>query len=215
MPGEAQVIHLLEGDVSLHVAAGSAFEIIYPQATRLPPDASTSAESPPGLHPVGVACRIGPADVAFDERVRISMRVEGPTERIGIYADDGRCVLLGADEGDEGRLSARIRAFGRFALMKDNMPPKISGLHPETGSVGEADITFSAEVTDTWAGIGREEDVVIELDGVRLVSEYDPEAERVTASPDQSLEAGAHHLVLTLRDAAGNETVASTDFISR
>ena len=54
MPGEAQVIHLLEGDVSLHVAAGSAFEIIYPQATRLPPDASTSAESPPGLHPVGV-----------------------------------------------------------------------------------------------------------------------------------------------------------------
>ncbi len=217
MPGEAQVIHLLEGDVSLHVAAGSAFEIIYPQATRLPSDASTSAESPPGLHPVGVACRIGPADAAFDERVRISMRVEGPTERLGIYADDGHgCwVLLGADEGDDGRLSARIRAFGRFALMKDNMPPTISGLHPETGSVVDADITFSAGVTDIGAGIGREEDVVIELDGVRLVSEYDPEAERVTASPDQSLEAGAHHLVLTLRDAAGNETVASTDFISR
>ena len=132
-----------------------------------------------------------------------------------LIAEGDLVVLLGADEGDDGRLSARIRAFGRFALMKDNMPPTISGLHPETGSVVDADITFSAGVTDTGAGIGREEDVVIELDGVRLVSEYDPEAERVTASPDQSLEAGAHHLVLTLRDAAGNETVASTDFISR
>ena len=53
------------------------------------------------------------------------------------------------------------------------------------------------------------------LTRLRLISEYDPEAERVTASADESLAAGAHQLVLTLRDAAGNERVATTDFVSR
>ena len=60
-----------------------------------------------------------------------------------------------------------------------------------------------------------EQDVVLELDGVRLISEYDPEAETVTASADEPLEPGSHSLVLTLRDAAGNETVATSDFTSR
>jgi hypothetical protein len=74
---------------------------------------------------------------------------------------------------------------------------------------------FSAEVADAGSGIALEEDVILELDGVRLISEYDPEADRVTAAADGPLVAGAHHLVLTLRDAAGNVTAARTDFISR
>jgi hypothetical protein len=215
-PGQARVIRLLEGDVLLHMAAGSAFEVLYPQATRLPLEASTP-EALSGLHLVGAGCQIGPADAAFDERVRISMRVGEPTGRVGVYADDGqgRWVLLGAEVDEDGRLSAGIRAFGRFALMRDSLPPTISRLHPESGSVVEADVTFSAGVADAGSGIGREEDVVFELDGNRLISEYDPEAERVTASADESLAAGAHHLVLTLRDAAGNESVASVDFVSR
>ena len=217
VPGQPTEIPLLGGDVSLQLAAGSAFEILYPQVTRLV--LSDSIDASTGLRGAGVGCLIGPADAAFDERARISLRVAGPTDHLGVYADDGngRWVFIGADADADGedRISARIRAFGRFALMADVGPPSITGLQPDPGSVVDADVTFAAEVADAGSGIALEEDVRLELDGVRLISEYDPEADRVTAAADEPLVAGAHHLVLTLRDAAGNVTTATTDFISR
>jgi len=208
-PGTSEVIHLLEGEVALHMAAGSAFEMFYPQAQRLAPEASE------GLKAVGMGCEIGPADAAFDERVRISMKAT--PDRTGIYADDGqgRWVFIGADPDGDDRISASIRALGRFAVLKDAVPPIIANLRPETGSIVNSHVEFSASVADNGSGISREDDVVLELDGVQLVAEYDPEAARVTGTADQPMAAGAHHLVVTLRDAVGNETVARTDFISR
>ncbi len=215
VPGEATEIPLLEDDVRLQLAAGSALEVLYPQATRLV--ISDSIDASTGLRGAGVGCRIGPADAAFDERARISLRVNGPTEHLGVYADDGhdRWVFVGADADGEDRISARIRAFGRFTVMTDVTAPSIAGLQPAPGSVVDADVTFAADVEDAGSGIALEEDVILELDGLRLISEYDPEADRVTAAADEPLVAGAHHLVLTLRDAAGNVTTATTDFISR
>ncbi len=217
-PGQAQDIPLLGGDVVLHLAAGSAFEVLYPQATRLTSDALT-VDPASGLRPTGLGCEIGPADAAFDEWARISMRTPaGEAQRLGLYVDGGKgkWVFLGADEdGDTGTLSTRIRAFGRFALMQDLLPPTIDNLQPESGIVVDGDVTFSADVADAGSGIKREEDVVLELDGLRLISEYDPEAERVWAVADQPLAPGVHHLVLTLRDAAGNQSQSRSDFISR
>ena len=99
--------------------------------------------------------------------------------------------------------------------MKDGTPPAIAHVLPETGSVVDADVEFSARVTDNGAGIKQEQDVILELDGVPLIAEYDPEADRVTATADLPLTAGAHHLAVTVRDAVGNESVATADFISR
>ena len=214
-PGIPEVIHLLDGEVVLHTAAGSAFEVFYPQAERSAHEADDAGSR--GLVAVGVGCVIGPADAAFDERARISMKVTGPLDRTGVYADDGkgRWVFIGADPDGDDRISAPIRALGRFAVLQDVMPPVIAKLSPETGSVVDANVEFAANVTDTGSGINKEEDIILALDGVMLVAEYDPEAERVRAVADQPLEAGAHHLVATLRDAVGNETVARTDFISR
>jgi hypothetical protein len=214
-PGRAQVIRLLEGDVALHLAAGSAYEVFYPQALRLVADVGSTAAG--GLVVAGSGCTIGPADAAFDEWARISMKVDGSLDQIGIYADDGQggWAFIGADQDGTDRLSAPIRALGKFALMKDGTAPRIADVRPEAGQVVAADIEFSARVVDDGSGIKREEDVQLELDGDRLIAEYDPEADRVTAAADQPLQPGTHQLVVTLRDAVGNETVVTTDFISR
>jgi hypothetical protein len=210
-PGQERIISLLDGDLQLQSAAGSVFEILYPQALAITVEASE------GLEAAGRGCEIGPADVAFDERARISMGFSGEADGLGVYADDGqgRWVFIGADLDGPNRLSAGVRAFGRFALLRDAMSPTILALEPESGSVVNADIAFSADIADAGSGIKREEDIVLELDGLRLISEYDPDTGQVMATADELLAAGAHHLVLTLRDAAGNESVLRSDFISR
>ena len=98
--------------------------------------------------------------------------------------------------------------------MVDETPPEVSGVQPAQGSSVAAP-RFSARILDGGSGIGRERDVVLELDGVRLVSEYDPEAARVIAEPDGPLAAGPHKLVITVRDRAANETRREVTFTSR
>lgn len=211
-PAQARDVDLLEGDVTIHGAEGSAYEPLYPQAIRF--DGETSE----GLRLIGPAAEVGPADAAFDERARISLRIpEGaPTDGLGVYADDGagRWVFIGADT-TAGRLSAAIRAFGRFALLVDGTPPAIDDLLPAEGTTTEAMPRLSARIHDAGSGIGAEEDIVVELNGVRLIAEYDPEADRVIASPDAPLAPGRHRLRLAVTDAAGNTAQAERSFVSR
>ena len=140
-----------------------------------------------------------------------------PVEGLAVYSDNGRgrWGFRGSDQEEGGRyLAATVRSLGSFALMIDETPPVVSGVRPSAGST-VAGPRFSARVEDDGSGIGREKDVVLELDGVRLVSEYDPEARRVTAEPDGPLAAGPHTLVITVRDRAANETRREVTFTSR
>lgn len=212
-PGRRATLSYLEDRVRLEVSAGSAYRTLAPQARRLTPEASR------GLRATGLGCRLGPADAAFDEPVRLWLRVpEGvPVEGLAVYSDNGRgrWAFRGSDREEGGRyLAATVRSLGSFALMIDETPPVISGVRPSAGST-VASPRFSARVEDEGSGIGREKDVVLDLDGVRLVSEYDPEARRVTAEPDGPLAAGPHTLVITVRDRAANETRQEVTFTSR
>ena len=214
-PGTKATLRYLEDRVRLQAPAGAAYGTLIPQARQVTPEASK------GLRATGFGCRLGPADAAFDKPLRLWLKVpEGvPAEGLAVYSDNGRgrWGFRGRDPEEGGRyLAASVRALGRFALMIDETPPAVSGVQPAAGStVTAAAPRFSARVRDQGSGIGREKDVVLELDGIRLVSEYDPEAGRVTAEPDGPLPAGAHTLVITVRDRAANETRREVPFTSR
>ena len=186
-PGTEATLRYLDDRVRLRAPAGSAYRTLVPQARLLAPEASQA------LRATGFGCRLGPADAAFDEPLRLWLKVpEGvPTRGLGVYSDNGRgrWSYRGSDPEEGGRyLAASVRALGSFALMIDQALPAVSGVQPAAGStVTAAAPRFSARVRDDGSGIGRERDVVLELDGVRLVSEYDPEARRVTAAPDGPL----------------------------
>ena len=212
-PGARATLSYLEDHVRLQAFAGSAYQPLAPQARRFTPKASK------GLRATALGCRLGPADAAFDEPVRLWLRVPAgvPVEKAGVYSGNGRgrWGFRGNDRQEGGRyLTAKVRALGRFAVMIDETPPEVSGVRPSQGS-SVAEPRLSARVLDQGSGIGRERDVVLELDGKRLISEYDPEAARVTAVPDAPLAAGPHTFVITVRDRAGNETRRQVTFTSR
>ena len=212
-PGARATLSYLDDHVRLQASAGSAYQPLAPQARRFTPKASK------GLRATALGCQLGPADAAFDEPVHLWLRVPAgvPVEKAGVYSGSGRgrWGFRGSDRQEGGRyLAAKVRALGHFAVMIDETPPEVSGVRPTEGASVTAP-RFSARVLDQGSGIGREKDVVLELDGKRLISEYDPEAARVTAVPDAPLAAGPHAFVVTVRDRAGNETRRRVTFTSR
>ena len=212
-PGARATLSYLDDHVRLQASAGSAYQPLAPQARRFTPKASK------GLRATALGCQLGPADAAFDEPVHLWLRVPAgvPVEKAGVYSGSGRgrWGFRGSDRQEGGRyLAAKVRALGHFAVMIDETPPEVSGLRPTEGASVTAP-RFSARVLDQGSGIGREKDVVLELDGKRLISEYDPEVARVTAVPDAPLAAGPHAFVVTVRDRAGNETRRQVTFTSR
>jgi hypothetical protein len=85
--------------------------------------------------------------------------------------------------------------------------------NPRSGSVtaGRRPL-LAARVKDSGSGIGREEDVIMALNGQRLISVYDPEAHRVEFQVEEELAPGEYQLEVTVRDRCGNEARSSSSF---
>ena len=97
--------------------------------------------------------------------------------------------------------------------MADETPPTVKIANPRSGSVSEGRRPLlSARVRDGGSGIGREEDVIMELNGQRLISVYDPKSNRVDFQVEEDLEPGEYRLDVTVRDQCGNEARASSSF---
>ncbi len=224
-PGEARTLLYDAGRMALHVDAGSAYEETVPQVTSVEPVAS------PGLRATELGFIIEPATASFDKWARISFPVPDgmDAEHLGVYVSDrdGGWVFIGNDlDGTSGpaeapdakgptsnRVSARIRAFGHFALLEDRAPPTISMLAPRSQTwLDERRPLLRARVVDRGSGIGKEEDLAIELNGRPLIHIYDPEADLVEARPDQPLADGEYAWTVRASDQAGNQAEASSVF---
>ncbi|MBT4609118.1 MAG: hypothetical protein HOC05_03695, partial [Gemmatimonadetes bacterium] len=125
---------------------------------------------------------------------------------------EGGWVFIG-NQFEEQRISARIRAFGTFALLEDVARPTISTLLPRSQTwIDERRPLLRARVVDRGSGFGKELDLEIELDGRKLIHIYDPEADVVEARPDRPLADGEHVWTVRARDQAGNSTEVSDVF---
>ena len=133
-----------------------------------------------------------------------------------MYADggDGKWIFLGNELDAVGwQVSAQVRQLGRFALLADERPPTVKIASPRSGTVSDGPRPLlTARVLDGGSGIGREEDVIMALNGQRLISVYDPEANRVEFQVEEDLEPGEYRLDVTARDRCGNETSTSSSF---
>ncbi len=208
-PGTEQDLLYHDGAVRLSLAAASAYAPFFPQVVAFVPDV------PGHLVAAGPGYALGP-EFSFDRKVELSLRYDGvglPADKLGVYREvgAGKWALVGNDlEGR--RVSARLRRLGRYALMADLEPPVIDGLVPKAGAVVGARPQIGASLVDAGAGIGREEDIELLLDGRLLIAEYDPDADRIHGMLLDDLAPGPHSLLLKVRDKSGNLAEARSDF---
>ena len=180
------------------------------------------AEGRPDLPLVGAAYRFTPDDVPFDGRAELILRYSAGFDRpgrLGVYrrSEDGAWRFVDHRvDAKAGTVSAEVSAFSTFGLLADETPPVIADLKPARGAkVADRRPLLSAIIRDAGAGIWREEDIALALDGKRLISEYDPDKETVTARPKRPLRPGRHRLEVRVRDICGNEARAVSAFVIR
>ncbi len=180
----------------------------------------TRAIAPPGMNMIGPAYTLYPQDRVFDEPATVWMPVpprEETNGRIGLYRWRGQdnWSYLGRLVREEGSaLGARVKTFSTFALLEDRIDPLIWRIKPADGSrLSERRPILSAGIRDQGSGIGREENVVLKLDGRQVIAEWDPPIETVHYRPSQPLSPGEHLFEATVTDRAGNRSNAVSRFI--
>ncbi|MFA6107827.1 MAG: M23 family metallopeptidase [Candidatus Latescibacterota bacterium] len=216
IPGAATRWTFAPGAAELVFSANSAYAPLFPQGDSFSPSV------PSYLEPFGPGYAFSPAGVPFDDRVEV--RLPYPTGyeepgRLGVYleGEEGQWSMAGNRlDTTACQVVARVRTLGRFAVLADHEPPRITEVRPEPGAVlKERRPLLSAAIGDRGSGIGDEEEIVLELDGRRLISEYDPDAGIVRYPIRHDLRPGKHVLVVRVGDQAGNRTTARSEFTVR
>ncbi len=180
---------------------------------------SAQVEDPPGCVVIGPVCTAHPQDRVFDEPAVLWLPVspqEEANQRIGVYrrTSSGRWSYVGRLVREEGgALGARVKRLNTFILLEDLTDPFIRRLKPADGSrLSDRRPILSAGVHDQGSGIGREEDVVMTLDGRPVICEWDPPMEAVRYRPVEPLSPGEHLFEVTVTDRAGNQSSSSSRF---
>ncbi|MBN1464364.1 M23 family metallopeptidase [candidate division KSB1 bacterium] len=169
--------------------------------------------SPPVSGPydlVGNFYRILPHDVALNQGAVISL-VYPPDDslpgKLGIYikAGDSMRFVDNDRKSAERLISARVSAFGTFALVRDVEPPIIFSLSPAEGAhLSTATPQLRSTFKDELSGIAGEASRLLRLDGKKVIAEYDPEAMAIFYTPEDSLAKGEHRVEIILQDRCGN-----------
>ena len=90
-------------------------------------------------------------------------------------------------------------------LARDVDPPQIMALSPENMSrTTNTRPRLRAVFKDNLSGIADEKFRRLELDGTKVIAEYDPEKLTLIYSPDEPLAKGEHTLELVVTDKNGN-----------
>jgi len=169
-----------------------------------------AGDLPPGLTPIGDAVDILPDGEALDARASLTLACDpgaAVTGRLGIYRFDpvARRWTLEGDEVEAATRSLRclFRRYGRFALLADESPPRIFGVHPAAGGVTGRRPEITAHVIEVGKGLAWD-GVAFVLDGARIPAEYDPDRGVARPFEDPRLAPGPHRLSVRATDRAGN-----------
>jgi len=104
-------------------------------------------------------------------------------------------------------LTAKSRGGGMFAAVVDYDNPVISGLNIRPNQFYfDPELPIRFGLSDSLSSFEDDRSIVIKLDGQWVIPEYDPETCICTTSPNESLEAGEHHLAIEVSDRAGNKS---------
>ncbi|MCG8605596.1 M23 family metallopeptidase [bacterium] len=160
-----------------------------------------------------------PMDVPLKAGAKVHFRYddnENAPEKLGVYYKTrrGRWVFIDNElDTAEQTVSAKVFSLEKFVLMKDEVVPQITRLRPKNRSrLTTRSPRISANVKDTMSGIASENDIVIRLDGRRVIAEYDPERDRIFYQVKKPLAKGRHEISVWVRDRSQNESSRESVF---
>jgi hypothetical protein len=161
---------------------------------------------------------LAPSDVVFDKPGAIVIRCDGDVpvaDRVGLYQrDSGKTwSYIGAlVDTVNTTVGANVRGLGEFALIKDEVSPSVSPVHPRRGRLCYSTTPpVYATVRDVGSGLGWQ-GMKVSIDGKRVLSEWDPRISRLSVVYNEPLAEGKHTAVFEVKDKAGNKSLAETYF---
>ena len=150
-------------------------------------------------------------------RVSIQLKKSESAEKKGIFYYDqkaGWTYLPSKFSIVDRLLSAPLYSFEAVAVIEDTVPPRIYDFYPgQKASYSSPNFTtISGKVEDDLAGIGKDKDIQMTLDGESLYFEYHPIKKEVRYRLDGFLGAGQYQLVITATDQVGNRSTKEITF---
>lgn len=203
VPGRAGTLRV--GAATVTLTDSTLFGAARWQLTPLAAD--TIGEDSPG----GIEIRAPGA--VLDAPMSVSLRLPPNAQGRGVALyrrrAGGGWSWVGADSIDGG-FGGVTRAFGRFALLADVTPPRVTIELPGAVTAGERP-RIGVRVTENRSGVTWRT-LAVSIDAVEQIVEFDPEANRLEGASRRPLEPGVHRLLVRARDRAGNETVVAHMF---
>lgn len=175
--------------------------------------ARTLNRTPDGWPVVGSLYEIEPEDVPLQRSISVKLQYppgETQLQQLAVYArqprEDWEFVGNNLDQAN-GWVSGRTRSLGTFALLRDAEPPLLEIVAPGPKTpLQDRRPLLKARILDKLSGLGDETCWSMELDGKKVIAEYDYEAKMLFYRPLQALAPGRHEMTVTVRDRCGNET---------
>ncbi|MCI0528687.1 MAG: hypothetical protein L0Y56_14715, partial [Nitrospira sp.] len=165
-----------------------------------------------------------PRGIPLEERATISLRYPSQVKdlkKLGIYRWDplqkGWKYLDDKLNVSRQTVSAQVNFLASYAIMIDNATPVISDLQFDSrdkanSRVRDLLLEISAIIRDRGKGVD-EASIVMELDGIAVDAEYDPDRDKVAFQLERPLKPGKHTLRVRASDLAGNKTTpAQSEF---
>ncbi|HSQ60978.1 MAG TPA: M23 family metallopeptidase [Acidobacteriota bacterium] len=190
----------------LVIQAGALFE----DAALLAVPASSGGAK--GLEPIGVAWRVEPSNLPLRHAAAIVLALPAgeSIERVSLYRlEGGSWGWAGADRDTVARtVGGRSRRLGVFALFRDATPPRVALRAPAPPPAEAKRGPYSrwaveAAVVDEGSGVDAAASWM-EVEGLRVPTEWDPEAKRLRWRPVVPPKAGTYEILVVAADRTGN-----------
>ena len=178
--------------------------------TMLPP--------PEGGFLVHSPCLLEPAGLSFASSVTVQMTVSrGPDlQKAGLYTYRGKGKWAWAGRvlsADSSQILATVGGTGIVAALADTTAPVISNVNiPDNGRVKISHPQIRCTIYDLLSGIEDDRSLLVTIDGVWMIPEYDPEQRLLTSRTHWPLPGGKHTLRITATDRCGNSTTVVHTF---
>jgi len=164
-----------------------------------------------GLVPASPVYRLEAPGIVLDRAARCAIQpVDAVRADVGLYRRSGaKWSWVGNESGPDG-IGGDTRYLGELMLARDVRPPVVTVLAPALRATGSRPL-IRVRILEFGSGITAST-ISATIDEVTQILAWDPESRTLEGRSRRPLPRGAHRLIVTAIDRAGNNTTITREF---